>query len=70
MSCSAEIGTIPVRLISPSVGLMPTIPQAWAGLTIEPSVSVPTASGARPAATATADPELEPDGFRPIAVAG
>src|SRR5579859_1629908 len=32
---------------------------------IEPSVSVPTASGARPAATPAADPELEPDGLRP-----
>src|SRR5204863_1485026 len=28
------------------------------------SVSVPTDAAQRPAATATADPELEPDGFR------
>jgi hypothetical protein len=28
-------------------------------------VSVPTATGARPAATATAEPELEPEGLRP-----
>ncbi len=41
------------------------MPQACAGLTIEPSVSVPMASGASPAATATAEPELEPDGLRP-----
>ena len=65
VSCAAEIGTIPDRLTSPSVGLMPTTPQAAAGETIEPSVSVPIASGASPAATAIADPELEPDGLRP-----
>ena len=39
-------------------------PQALAGQTIEPSVSVPTASGASPAATPAADPELDPDGLR------
>ena len=65
VSCSAEIGTMPARLMSPSVGLIPTTPQADAGDTIEPSVSVPTASGAIPAATATAEPELDPDGLRP-----
>ena len=32
---------------------------------MEPLVSVPTATGARPAATAAAEPELEPDGLRP-----
>src|SRR5580704_11337172 len=57
---------MPLRLTRPSVGLMPTTPQAAAGDTIEPSVSVPTASGASPAATATAEPELEPDGLRPV----
>ena len=56
---------MPPRLTRPSVGLMPTIPQALAGQTMLPSVSVPTATGARPAATATAEPELEPDGLRP-----
>ena len=44
---------------------MPTIPQALAGQTMEPLVSVPTASGVSPAATATAEPELDPDGLRP-----
>lgn len=33
---------------------------------IEPPVSEPTAIGASPAATATAEPELEPDGLRPV----
>src|SRR5215468_6870614 len=59
------MGTMPVLLTRPSVGLMPTMPHACDGLTIEPSVSVPTASGASPAATATPEPELEPDGLRP-----
>src|SRR5581483_5670784 len=64
VSWTGEIGTMPRRLIMPIVGLMPTMPQALAGQTIEPSVSVPTASGARPAATPAAEPELEPDGLR------
>ncbi len=64
VSCTGDSGTIPVRLTRPAVGLMPTIPQALAGETMEPSVSVPIASGARPAATPTAEPELDPDGLR------
>ena len=56
---------MPPRLIRPTVGFSPTTPQALAGDTIEPLVSVPTATGARPAATAAAEPELEPDGLRP-----
>src|SRR5437667_11843764 len=58
------MGTMPLRLISPSVGLMPTIPLVEEGETIEPSVSVPTAAAHRLAATATAEPELEPEGLR------
>src|ERR1700722_6602877 len=58
------MGTIPDRLTRPTVGLIPTVPQALAGDTIEPSVSVPTASGARPAAIAAPEPELEPDVLR------
>ncbi len=56
---------MPVRLTRPSVGLIPTTPQLLDGLMIEPSVSVPIVSAARPAAIATPEPELEPDGFRP-----
>src|SRR5687767_5939977 len=55
---------IPDRLTSPTVGLMPTTPFAPDGQTIEPSVSVPTATVARSAAAATPEPELEPHGFR------
>ena len=43
---------------------MPTRPLIDDGQTIEPSVSVPIASGARLAATAAAEPELEPHGLR------
>ncbi len=43
---------------------MPTTPQALDGETIDPSVSVPTASGAKPADRPAAEPELDPDGLR------
>ncbi|MNM95088.1 hypothetical protein D3C81_1075150 [compost metagenome] len=55
-------GTMPLRLSSPTVGLRPTTPLSDAGQMIEPEVSVPTVRGAKPAATATAEPELEPHG--------
>jgi len=54
----------PLRLTRPSVGLIPTMPQQVDGETIEPSVSVPIATAQRLAATATPDPELDPDGVR------
>src|SRR5262245_53335514 len=40
------------------------MPQNDAGKRIEPPVSLATASGTRPAATAAADPPLEPPGMR------
>src|SRR5439155_4649962 len=55
---------MPTRLIIPRVGLIPTIPFADAGQTTEPSVSVPTASAQRLAATAAPEPELDPQGLR------
>src|SRR4051812_13197386 len=64
VSCVLEMGTIPPRLHRPTVGLRPTIPQALAGETIEPSVSVPIATAHKFAETAAADPELDPDGLR------
>src|SRR3954454_1987057 len=64
VSWSALIGTIPFRLSSPSVGLIPTSPFAPDGQTTDPSVSVPTAAGARSAAAAPPEPELEPHGWR------
>ena len=46
------------------MGFTPTTPQSAAGWRIEPPVSDPSASGANPAATAAADPPLEPPGTR------
>ena len=55
---------IPARLTSPTVGLIPATPQTDDGLTIEPSVSVPTATAQRLAAAAAPEPELEPEQLR------
>ena len=57
---------MPLLLTRPSVGLMPTIPLMPDGQTTEPSVSVPTATTVRLAATATADPLEEPHGLRAV----
>src|SRR5215469_8969160 len=59
-----EMGITPARLIRPTVGLMPTSEQQEEGETIDPSVSEPTATAQRLAATDAAEPELEPDGVR------
>ena len=55
---------IPARLTRPTEGLMPMIPFIDAGLTMEPSVSVPIAPAQNPSATDAAEPELEPPGER------
>src|SRR5215472_9358200 len=55
---------IPPLATRPTVGFRPTIPFAAAGDMIEPSVSVPIDTGVRPAATAAAEPELDPPGLR------
>ena len=55
-------GIIPYLLIMPKVGLNPTTPLYEAGLTTEPAVCVPRATGKIPAATPTAEPLLEPPG--------
>src|SRR6516165_7954443 len=64
VSWLCAMGTMPVRLTRPRVGLMPTTELVFEGETIEPSVSVPIATAQRLAATAAPEPELEPDGFR------
>ena len=69
VSCDSASGMMPLRLTSPSVGLMPTIPLIDDGQMIEPSVSVPTASGTRPVATATAEPLEDPQGLRAGSIA-
>src|ERR1700755_1658472 len=55
---------MPGRPTSPTVGLIPAMPQVDDGHTIEPSVSVPIAAAARFADTAAPEPELEPHGLR------
>src|SRR5215217_6217216 len=55
---------MPYRETVPYVGRRPTIPQSAAGCLIDPPVSDPSAHGARPAATAAADPPPEPPGTR------
>ena len=52
VSWLCAIGTMPLRLTSPSVGLMPTSELLFDGETIDPSVSVPTAAAQRFAAAA------------------
>src|SRR3954454_5877995 len=64
VSWECEMGMTPDRLTRPTVGLTPTIPLLDEGERIDPSVSVPTAAAHRLAETATADPELDPDGLR------
>src|ERR1043166_2837286 len=64
VSWVCEIGTTPWRLVSPTVGLIPTTPLLDDGLMIEPSVSVPSAATHRFAETATPEPELDPPGLR------
>ena len=54
----------PARLVRPTVGLMPTTPLTPDGQMIEPSVSVPIDTATRLAATAIAEPELDPHGVR------
>src|SRR4051794_19199642 len=61
------IGTMCVRLTSPTVGFSPTMPLIAAGQVTDPSVSVPMASRTSPAATAAPLPLDEPHGLRSIA---
>ena len=63
VSCEDDIGTIPDLLTKPVVGFMPTIPFTDDGHEIDPFVSVPIAISTIPIETATADPELEPQGL-------
>ena len=62
MSCLGETGMTPARLVSPTVGLIPTAEFSAAGQMIDPAVSVPRDTAAMFAATAIADPLLDPHG--------
>src|SRR3954468_21126895 len=55
-----QAGTRPRLLHRPRVGLKPTRWLKAAGTRPDPAVSVPSAKATRPAATATAEPELDP----------
>src|ERR1700716_358643 len=57
------MGTMPARLVRPTVGLIPTTPLALAGQTMLPSVSVPSETAVKVADTAAPDPGLDPHGF-------
>ncbi len=48
-----------------ALGFSPTILLSPAGTRPEPAVSVPSATGTSPAATATAEPELDPPEINP-----
>ncbi len=62
VSWLSAMGMMPARLTRPTVGFTVTSPFWPAGDRSEPEVSVPIAAAAKPAATATADPALEPPG--------
>src|ERR1700761_4187118 len=58
-------GYTPSSGTRPQVVFRPAIPQQAAGIRTEPPVSVPRATSASPAATATAEPLDDPPGSRP-----
>ena len=58
-----QAGTTPAVETRPRLGLRPTMLLSPAGTRPDPAVSVPSASGTRPAPTAIAEPELDPPGM-------
>src|SRR3981081_1185225 len=64
VSWVCEMGTTPARLVSPTVGLIPTRPLALDGQTMLPSVSLPRARTAKFADAAGPEPEPAPPGRR------
>src|SRR5439155_27006531 len=58
------MGTTPARLVTPTVGLMPTTLLTFAGQTMLPSVSEPIETAAKFADAAAAEAELEPQALR------
>ena len=59
-SSERHAGTTPLVLRNPQVGLRPTRLLNEAGTRPDPAVSVPKEKLTSPAATATAEPELDP----------
>src|SRR5437763_731416 len=64
LSSLGESGKTPSIGHTPTVVFKPKTPQKDAGTRTDPPVSVPTANAESPAATATADPLLDPPGTR------
>src|SRR5262249_1435586 len=62
-SSGGQAGPTPAVEISPRLGFKPTMLLKPAGTRPEPAVSVPSASGTRPALTAIAEPALDPPGM-------
>ena len=64
--CEIESKTVGRTSIGmrPRLGFRPTTPQNAAGMRTEPPMSVPSASGTQPAATAAPAPPEEPPGVR------
>lgn len=62
VSCLKETGTTPARLVRPTVGFIPTTELALEGHKIDPSVSVPSDTATKFAATDIAGPLLDPQG--------
>jgi hypothetical protein len=60
-----QSGNIPAVDSAPRRGFIPPTSQHEAGIRTEPPVSLPSASGATPAASAAALPLLEPPAIRP-----
>jgi hypothetical protein len=65
-SIDQERGSPPNLLTRPNVGFKPTIPQQAAGCRMDAPVSLPRAAIARPAATAAAEPPLDPPGWQSV----
>ena len=62
MSCLGVMGMTPDRLVSPTVGLIPTTEFIDDGQSMELLVSVPSVTAAMFAAAATPGPALDPHG--------
>lgn len=56
------MGTTPALLVRPTVGLMPTTELEPEGHKMDPSVSLPSDTATKFAATDIADPLLDPQG--------
>src|SRR5438132_7278210 len=63
-SRAGDSGTMPRQEMRPQVGFNPKMPQSDAGIRMEPPVSVPMLPQQRPAATASAEPPLDPPATR------